>query len=99
MDQNRQVREGLCLEGAYAGQALVQNNPQGVDVRARVQTALAPNLLGRHVVRRAQGRAFLSELQAAGLLSVELRDAEIQNFDEGTTVRAFGDEQIVGLEV
>ena len=45
-------------EGGLAGEQVVERGAQAVDVRAPVQPGhLAPGLLGRHVVGRAQHRA------------------------------------------
>jgi len=99
VDQDCQVREGLRFERANAGQALVQNHSQGIHVGARVEIAFASDLLGGHVVRRAQRRAFLRELQAPRAFGVELGDAEIQDLHERAPIRALGDEQIVRLQI
>src|SRR6478752_2391590 len=79
---------------------LVQDRSERPDVGARIDLERA-HLLGRHVIRRADGvararldRAWAQPWRDAGIL----RDAEIEHFDD----RAFwrdGAEQILGLQI
>ena len=53
-DLCQEFRDGRALEGTPAGQELVEDHPQAVDVAAAVDAVpLAPGLLGAHVGGRA----------------------------------------------
>src|SRR5690606_19235601 len=71
------------------------------DVGAGIDV-LAADLLGRHVVRRAHGRASrrqLGELLAVLAAGVELGDAEVEDLDELGHTLWLNDEDVGRLEV
>ena len=79
----------IAAERALAGQELVENDPEAVDVAPGVDPVrLAARLLGRHVGRRAQHLAVLGH---DGLVGLALGQAEVHQVG-----LAFGIEQDVG---
>src|ERR671933_719251 len=81
---------GAAAEGRLARQHLVEDDAQGVDVRALVE-GVARGLLGRDVARRAVG-----DLRRVGLLGPDqLDDAEVCDLD----AVAGRDHDVRGLEV
>ena len=68
--------------GQLAGQHLVEDHPERIEIRARIDGVSLP-LLGRHVLRRAEDRSDLRErLVARAFLHVDLGDAEIEHLHE-----------------
>jgi hypothetical protein len=59
-----------------AGEHLVRQRPERIDVRAAVNGAVSRCLFGRHVLRRAEREAGLRHALAAGLRDGQ-GDAEI----------------------
>ena len=58
--------DGFCVvEGARAVDAFVETNREARDVRAMVDVAAAPGLLGGHVLRAPQDRALLGQARHA----------------------------------
>src|SRR5262249_60736841 len=81
--QHRQdgVQRRGPLEGGPAGEQLVQDRPQRVDVRGRAElTALAAGLLGGHVAGRADDLAGLGPV---ALLVEALGEAEVGDLGGG----------------
>ena len=80
-------RLGFSLERHFAGQHFVEDDPQGIEVGAAVQIPLL-NLLGRHVLRCANGEdgAGGGQGQDAGLILqlalAELGNTEVQDLDQ-----------------
>ena len=87
------------LEGRVAGEHLVENHAEAVDVGARIDVVVGA-LLGRHVARRADQRAGLGERveRARGVL-LQLGDAEVQHLDEQRVVVVAREDDVRGLEV
>jgi hypothetical protein len=82
-------------ERRLAGQHLVEHAAQGVDVRARIDGALADRLLGAHVVRRAQREAGLGQPVVTRFVRRERPgDAEV-----GDQRMAAGQEDVLRLDV
>src|SRR5262249_53876263 len=92
------MRQRFGFEWPFAAGALVEDHAERVDVRPRVDVRLAPYLLGRHVERRSDGRAFLGDAERPRELAVELRDAEIEDLHERLAV-ALDDEEVLGFEI
>ena len=90
-DLPRDVVEVVAAEGLPARQQLVGHGAHGKNVAAGIHR-LAGNLLGRHVLRRADDHA--GHRHARRL--VAMRDAEIE---EAQHARALGDQQVGGLHV
>ena len=80
-------------ERRRAGEHLVADDAERVDVAAAVELALADRLLGRHVRRRAHGDAGDGEPRVA---RGGARDAEVG--DHGAARRAV-EQDVVGLHV
>jgi hypothetical protein len=86
----------IASERVLPRDGLVQHDAHGPDVRTVVDGLGAEHLLGRHVLRRAQGRLGLRELIA---LEHHLRDAEVHDLDDGRPAGLHGKEQVGRLEV
>jgi hypothetical protein len=80
-------------ERRVAGQQLVEDRAQGVDVRAGGDLALAHRLLGAHIVRCTERHAGLGHPGPAGLAGGE-RDAEV-----GHERLAVVEQDVLGLDV
>jgi len=80
------------VEGTDPGDALVEHEPDGVEIRASVD-ALALGLLGRHVAWRTDGDA--PSRDDLGARVCELRDAEVEELHRP----AAGHEDVRGLHV
>src|SRR5207247_4134606 len=62
-----------------AGEHLIQDRGEGVDVAARVDEAVPGRLFRAHVLRRAEGQARFREPRASGGGEGE-RDAEVRHY-------------------
>src|SRR5437016_1819465 len=89
------------MEDAFAGKYLVDNGPEGEDVRAMVDS-LATNLLRRHIAGRAHDHAGIGSrglsrrVAVAVLLGLhQLRETKVENLDAAV----FGDEEVLRLEI
>jgi hypothetical protein len=91
------VRGSSPWNGRLAGQHLVQDDAERVDVDAGVDVVGFGDLLGRHELGRAHQHAAPGPLVAAVLH--ELRDAEVEHLHVVDHVVAFGQEHVVALEV
>ncbi len=90
--------EGLfAIEGHAAGEHLVREHAEGVDVRAPVDRA-APALLGRHEVGRADEGAVARAAGVGLAQAEELGDAEVEQLRPHLPVDR-RDEHVLGLEV
>ena len=99
---------GVLLErgegdGRAAGEQLIQDRAQGVDVAARVDVWRGPGLLRAHVLRRAQDHAGLrgqlsAEHERVHGGSERLGDAEVDHLGHRLAVD-LGDEDVRGLQV
>ena len=78
--------------GRHAGQHFVEDDAERVDVGALVDL-LAEDLLGRHVLRRADDVAGLGELRVA--FALRGGDAEVHDLEQAFLV----DQHVRGLEV
>ena len=81
-----------------AGEHLVRDHAQRVDIGAVVDVPRAVDLLGRHVVRRADHRAGLGQLLARALGPDELRDPEVEQLHLDAAVDVL-EPDVVGLEI
>ena len=86
----------LPVNGTVPGDALVGDRREREDVRARVERLEPLRLLGRHVVRRADGRAEDGELLR--VLVLVLDRSEVEDLDVVALARA-AEEQVVGLQI
>ena len=85
-------REGVfAVEGDGAGQALIGDDAEGVDVAPPVER-LGPGLFGAHVMRRPDGHPGPGELAPAG---GRLGDAEVRHH----RVPVLVEHDVVGLDV
>ncbi len=87
--------EGVAVERHLAGEHLVEDDAEGVDVGAGVD-ALPRRLLGRHVVRRAEDHPRPGEL---GVRAADLGDAEVEDLHEAVVAPATDEEDVVGLQI
>ena len=78
---------------------LVDNRAERPDVGAGVDLGRREDLLGRHVLRRAEDDARLRCPRRSVLGDVPLRDPEVEDLDEVRAVGAPGDEEVRRLEV
>ncbi len=86
---HRDLDRRLAIEGRLAGQQLVEDDAERVEIRARVDLA-SPGLLGREVLGRADDRARLGHLARPGA-----RDPEVRHLHAPLAV----DEDVVRLDV
>ncbi len=86
---HRDLDRRLAVERRLAGQQLVEDDAERVEVGARVDLA-SLGLLGREVLRRADDRARLGHLARAGA-----RDPEVRHLHAALAV----DEDVVRLDV
>src|SRR5690606_14657587 len=83
------------IEGNGTGEDLVEDDPQRVDIRARVDL-LPSGLLWRDVLGRPEDDAGTRDgARRAG----DLRDAEVEHLHEVGMARPRQDEDVVGLHV
>jgi hypothetical protein len=83
-----------------AGHQLEEDNPQGPDVRLRVDVLRGAHLLGRHVEWRAHQGGRARHRPRSGSARVgHLRDPEVEDFDRELPVRTPHAEQVCRLEV
>ncbi len=90
----------LGVEGELAGEHLVEDDRQRVDVAARVEH-LALRLLGRHELRRAEDHALLREHDRAGpqLALGHLGEAEVEHLGVVAQAAVGGEEDVLRLEI
>ena len=94
----RQHRHGRRrVERWLAGQHAVERRPQAVDVCPGVDP-LAPNLLGSHVIGRAEDLTAGADPGAVRPFS-QLREPEIQHLDVLCAVAAVDHHQVLRLEI
>ncbi len=89
------ARDGRCLERNLAGEHLVRDDAERVDVAARVDLALARRLLGAHVCRRPDRDTRAGQCAAAGVRQ-RLGDSEIGDHHSPPGPL---EEDVVGLDV
>src|SRR5262249_44329033 len=87
----------LGLERHAARQHLVEDHPDRVEVRSRIDSARARALLGAHVKRRPKQHTCLRAMTSASTLY--LCDPEIENLDVLWIVAPGPQEDVLGLEV
>ncbi|MEZ4296389.1 MAG: hypothetical protein R3B70_15565 [Polyangiaceae bacterium] len=93
----RDAERVVAGEGRGAGDALVEQDPEGVEIGAVVD--LAPgDLLGGHVFRRTCDVASVAEA-ARGAGDHLSREAEIEDAHRVVAVVAGGQHDVVGLEI
>ena len=87
-----QLRQRAAVERQRAGEHLVEHDAGGVDVALRAGVLRLADLLGRHVVRRAEEEAGLREdgLAAAGAAFLDLGDAEVGDLHRRRRSRGSG---------
>ncbi len=89
----------LDEEGRLAGQQLVQDAAEGVEIGAGVHL-LAEDLLGGHVARRADGHAGGGDgVRGARVVTEQLREAEVHDLREVAPRARVEQEDVAGLEV
>ena len=101
-DRRDRVGRRVPAEGALAREHLVQDRPEGEEVRPLVR-GLPPHLLGRHVAHRPEHDAGLRaagdgahvRLSALVLLGLELREPEVEDLDPAVLRQ----EKVLGLQV
>ena len=101
-DRGERVRRGIPAERPPAGQHLVEDRPQGEEVRARVRpltTACSGDMYPTVPITRPASVMAL-RVSARGSSSdrrraPQLREAEVQDLD----LAARGQEEVLGLEV
>jgi hypothetical protein len=98
-DLHDQRRVVLAIERKATRERLVEDGAERIHVAARIDVLRANDLLGRHVVRRADRHAALGEAVALGEIE-DLRDTEVEHLCErSTAVVRVAHEEVVGLEV
>ncbi len=86
--------------GELPHQHLVEDEPERVEVAARVERHLLSELLGRHVTRCAHDRARVGERRLAVLLPEGLGHPEVEHLRVvGRPVDVAEDEEVLRLEV
>ena len=95
-DREEDRRAVVARERDGARDALVGDGGEREDVGARVERLEALSLLGRHVERRADGRAEHGQLLR--VLVLVLDRSEVEDLDVVALTRP-AEEQVVGLEV
>jgi hypothetical protein len=93
----QELHQRLPFEGRPPGQHLVEHDAQRVDVGPPVD-GVAHDLLGRHVLRRAQDLAGARHRRPLAVVE-ELGDAEIEHAREVLAPGALGEDDVVRLEV
>src|SRR5262249_48594032 len=93
LQENRRRR--LIRERHFADEHLVQDDAERVDIAARIDSP-ALDLLGRHVVGRAERAAGARELRR---LVEGLGDAEVDQLRELAAVRAGREHDVLRLQV
>ncbi len=78
------LERGAATEGQVAGEHLVQNDAEGVDVRAVIDVRVSVGLLGRQVLRRSHHQAGRGQPGRVRLAQrrQELADAEVEQLDD-----------------
>jgi hypothetical protein len=102
-DRTECLDVGIAAECPLAGKHLIQNGPEGKDVRA-VVGGLGAHLLGRHIADRAENRSRLRVdrhglnrglAEERRLDSLELGQAEVENLEAAIS----GDEQVLRFQI
>jgi hypothetical protein len=93
------IRWTSGLEGELARDHLVEDGAEGVEVASAVE-GLAPRLLGRHELRRAEDHTFLSQRVGAQQIDVvNLGQAEIKDLGIVGHTALLGEQDVLRLEV
>ena len=93
-------RRRVAGEGHVAGERLVDDDAERVDVGARVYVGSLRALFGRHVLRRADDEVGRGQARIGlvyGLLN--LGDAEVQDLRPVAAARGLFEHDVVALEV
>ncbi len=96
-DPRQQTGRREALERERAAQELVQHDPERPDVRAGVDVARIPDLLGGHVRGRAE--QGVRPRQRIERVVGELRDAEIDHARAPSSVGQRGQEEVRRLQI
>ena len=91
--------ERVADERQPAGEHLVADHAQRVDVAAVVEPRIGEALLGRHVGRRADRRSRARQVRRLGRRAHQLHHAEVEHLHEVGIVGVVGQEDVLGLEI
>ncbi len=85
--------------GELPREHLVEDDSHRVDVRATIDGGIAPELLGRHVRRRAHGGARLGQLREGIRPEEQSRDPEVEDLDPLRALIRLREEDVGRLEI